>query len=82
MSNIVLSDIVASVSELKKHPMRLINQAQGNAIAILNRNKPVFYCVSPNMFEYLMDKIEDSELAKIIAERNSDEEIEVDINDL
>lgn len=82
MTHIILSDLIASVSELKKHPMQVFNQAKGRPVAILNRNQPVFYCVSPVMFEALIDKFEDAELASIIAERINEKEIEVDINDL
>lgn len=82
MSNVILSDLIASVSELKKHPMQVVNQAQGRPLAILNRNKPAFYCISPVMFEALLEKIEDEELVRIVAARSHEAEIEVDINDL
>jgi antitoxin StbD len=82
MTNIILSDLVSSISELKKHPMQVVDQACGRPVAILNRNKPVFYCVSPAMFESLMERIEDEELIKIINSRIGEPEIKVDINDL
>lgn len=82
MTHVILSDLIASVSELKKHPMRVINQAKGKPIAILNRNQPVFYCISPDIFELLMDKLEDEELLKIINARADEKEIKVNINDL
>ncbi|MCT4635972.1 MAG: type II toxin-antitoxin system Phd/YefM family antitoxin [Rickettsiales bacterium] len=82
MSSVVLSDLIASVSELKKHPMQVVSQAQGKPLAILNRNKPAFYCISPAMFEALIEKIEDEELIRLIQTRSGEQEIEVDINDL
>ena len=82
MTNTILSNLVASVSELKKHPMQVINEAKGEPIAILNRNQPVFYCISPDLFELLMDKFEDEELSQIIKTRSHENEIEVDIDDL
>ena len=34
----------ASVTELKKNPMAIVASGDGEAVAILNRNTPVFYC--------------------------------------
>ncbi len=41
----ILADISAGISELKKNPMSVIEQDEGLPIAILNRNKPVFYAI-------------------------------------
>ncbi|WP_439235199.1 hypothetical protein [Lonepinella koalarum] len=41
-------------------------------MAILNRNKPVFYCVSPELFAYLQDAIEDFELGITALARKAD----------
>ena len=78
----ILADISAGISELKKNPMAVISQGNGNPIAILNRNKPVFYAVPAEAYEELMDKLEDIELAKIVKERLGLPTIKVDINDL
>jgi antitoxin StbD len=82
MTGLILSDLIASVSELKKHPMQVVNQAKGKPVAILNRNQPVFYCISPQMFEFITEKLGDDELAEIIATRAHEKEIEVNIDDL
>ncbi len=82
MSDVILSDLITSVSELKKHPMQVINGTHGRPIAVLNRNKPAFYCISPALFEALIEKIEDEELAKIVQARSGEQEIEVNIDDL
>ncbi len=80
----VLSSCSASISELKKNPTALLNEAEGSPIAILNHNVPTAYLIPAETYEWLMDKLEDSELAQIIADRASekDEAIEVDINEL
>ena len=82
MTHVVLSDLIASVSELKKHPMQVINQAKGMPVAILNRNQPVFYCISPEVFEFIMEKLEEDELIEIISRRSREKEIEINVNDL
>ena len=78
----ILADVSAGISELKKNPMEVIRQGDGAPIAILNRNKPVFYAVPAEAFELLMDRLEDVELAAIVKERENQLEVEVDINDL
>ena len=51
-------------------------------MAVLNRNRPAFYCVPAEAYEALMDKLEDVELAAIVETRRDQEETEVDINEL
>lgn len=82
MSYEILSNMVTSISELKKNPMAVIKSAQGNALAILNHNKPVGYCVPPKIYEAMLDIIDDLELSKIIEKRSKEEAIEVDLNGL
>jgi antitoxin StbD len=80
----VLSSCSASISELKKNPTALLNEAEGSPIAILNHNVPVAYLIPAETYEWLMDKLEDSELALIVADRASekDKAIDVDIDEL
>ena len=78
----ILADNSTSISELKKNPMAVVEQADGFPVAVLNRNQPAFYCVPADAYELLMDKLEDVELASIVDERKGQPEIEVDIDDL
>lgn len=78
----ILADNTTSISELKKNPMAVVEQADGFPVAVLNRNQPAFYCVPAEAYEALMDKLEDLELAQIVESRMDQEEIEVSIDDL
>lgn len=82
MPSLVLTDTVASITELKTNPMATINAANGEPIAILNRNEPAFYCVPPHIYEYLIELADDEELAKIIEERQTEKSYPVDLADL
>lgn len=82
MAHLILTNVTASITELKKHPMATVKEAEGQPIAILNRNEPVFYCVPTKMFEAMMDVLEDAQLVQIVRDRAGEEEIKVDINDL
>ncbi|CSE07567.1 toxin-antitoxin (TA) system antitoxin [Vibrio cholerae] len=55
----VLANCSASISELKKNPTALLNEADGSAIAILNHNKPAAYLVPAETYEYLIDMLDD-----------------------
>ncbi|MCU8168254.1 antitoxin [Vibrio vulnificus] len=81
-TNRILTDLSVGVSELKKNPMAIMSESEGQAIAVLNRNKPVFYAVPADLFEEMMDLIEDQELTKIINSRKDEPRIKVDLNEL
>jgi len=80
----ILASFSASISELKKNPTALLNKAEGEPIAILNHNLPTAYLVPADVFERLMDKLEDYELGEIVKERQVEKHlaIEVSLNDL
>lgn len=82
MPSIVLTNTVASITELKTNPMATVNAAAGEPIAILNRNEPAFYCVPPHIYEYLIELADDVELAKLIEERAQEKSYAVDLADL
>ncbi|OOV87128.1 type II toxin-antitoxin system Phd/YefM family antitoxin [Oceanospirillum linum] len=80
----VLANCSASISELKKNPTALLNEADGAAIAILNHNKPTAYLVPADMYELLMEQLDDYELTKLVESRRGDlsEAVDVNIDDL
>ena len=84
MQNIrpILADNITSISELKKNPMAVVEQADGFPVAVLNRNKPEFYCIPADAYEAMLDKLEDIELAQIVKERMGQDEVEISIDDL
>ncbi|MDP3745371.1 MAG: plasmid stabilization protein [Methylotenera sp.] len=82
MSSLVLTEMTASVSELKRNPMGTVAAGDGFAVAILNRNEPAFYCVPARAYEALMDKIEDLELNALADARANEKIIKVNLNDL
>lgn len=65
----VLASCSVSISELKKNPSALIEQSEGQPIAILNHNKPTAYLVPAATYEALLEKIEDYQLGLIVNER-------------
>ncbi len=84
MANIVLAEVTASVSELKRNPMGTVAAGEGFPVVILNRNEPAFYCIPVEAYEALMEKLEDIELNALAEARMSDEKapVKVRLDDL
>ena len=62
--------------------MEVVKNGFGEAVAILNRNNPAFYCVPAEMYERLMDLIEDKELLKLAEEAQTEDTVKVSLDDL
>ena len=80
--NTILTQKTASVSELKRSFSSVLKQADNEAIAILSHNKAEAYLLPAELYENLMNYLEDLEDAKIIQERANGEFIEVSLDDL
>jgi len=82
MTHQIFSEVTASISELKKNPMAAVDSGEGFPIAVLNRNKPAFYCVPAEVYEAMLDRLDDQELVAIVNERSAEPSIRVDLNEL
>ncbi|MEF2154774.1 type II toxin-antitoxin system Phd/YefM family antitoxin [Luteimonas sp. FXH3W] len=82
MPHPVLSEIAASISELKTNPMKVVASGGGMPVAVLNRNAPAFYCVPADAYEALIEMLDDLDLAKIVKARQKEKSIAVSIDDL
>ncbi len=78
----VLTDVAASISELKANPMKVVASGGGMPIVVLNRNEPAFYCVPALAYEAMMELIDDMELLKVVKDRLSEESVKVSLNEL
>jgi antitoxin StbD len=82
MASVILADTAASISDLKKNPMSVVAQGEGFPVAILNRNRPAFYCVPAEVYEELMDKLEDIELNTIANSRIGQKRTRITLDEL
>jgi antitoxin StbD len=60
----ILADVGVSISDLKRNPTSVIEAARSQQVAILNRNKPVAYLVSPQVWEHILDVFHDRRLVR------------------
>lgn len=82
MPHAILADTAASISELKRDPMGTVAAGEGGAVAILNRNQPAFYCVPADVYEQMMEQLEDAELNAICDARADEVPIPVSLDEL
>lgn len=80
MPNIILSDISASVSELKKNPMATVSAGDRFPVAIFNRNQPAFYCVPAELYKKMLDALDDQELIKLVTECSNQKLLDADLD--
>lgn len=79
----ILAEVGISISDLKKNPAAAVRAARLQQVAVLNRNKPVAYIVSPAVWERLNDLLLDAQLERQAREElrdDSDAGIEVDLD--
>ena len=62
----------ASVSELKKNPSQLIEDAGGKPIVILNHNIATAYLVPAATFEKMLEHVDDLFLQSLVQKRLND----------
>ncbi len=84
MIETIHSGKTASVSEFKKNPQALIDAADGESIALLNRDKTTAYIVPPQIYERLLEIAEDMELGRIFEAREHEmaDAVEVSLDEL
>jgi len=86
MSNVskVMASLTASITDFKANPNAVIDQSEGEAIAILKSNAPCFYAVPPDLYESMFEAMEDLALLMQANARLSDgkKPIEVSLDEL
>jgi len=82
MTNFILSDRFAIVTELKKNLMLTVAAKEGFSMVISNSSEPVFYCVPERDCAPLMDYLEDLELNAIVDSRKGQATVRVSLDDL
>jgi len=81
----ILANYTASISELKKSPSSIIENANGESIAILNHNQPSAYLVPRETYEKMMEILDEYYLMQKVKERLNYKEsdlIEASIDEL
>ena len=81
----ILANYTTSISELKKSPSSIIENANGQSIAILNHNRASAYLVPSEVYEKMMDMLDEYYLIQEVKERlnyKDNELIEISLDEL
>ncbi len=78
----IYADLSVSMTEFKKNPTKVVRSADRKPVAVLNHNKPAFYMLPPELFEALLEELDDKALVELARQRLStkDDVIMVDID--
>jgi antitoxin StbD len=68
----ILAGLSASISELKKNPIALLQEAEGSPIIILSNDKPAAYLIPAETYEALLEQLEDYELGLLVKQRQDE----------
>lgn len=76
--------LTVSISEFKQNPGKVVEEAQGLPVAVLNHNRPAFYIVSPALMAKMAELHDDRQLESLVTTRlkSLDQAIEVNLDDL
>jgi antitoxin StbD len=87
----VHTNLTVSITEFKKNPNDVLEQAAGQPFVVLTNNKPSFYVLTPEVFEALGEEaIEEAlweveatpDLLDALEDVRNGNVVDVDINDL
>ncbi len=80
MTNIILCDVTASISELKNDPVAPPVPAAATRSRLLTATALFFYCVPAALYEQMLDELDEKDLVQMITERQNQPLREVDLN--
>jgi antitoxin StbD len=79
----IYADTTVSVTDLRKlNPSKILEQAGGHPVAILNHNKPEAYLLSAKAYEKILEALDDLELIGIAEKRRGGKTVKVKLEDL
>jgi len=79
----IYADTTISVTDLRKiNPSKILEQAGGNPVAILNHNKPEAYLLSAKAYEKIFDRLDDFALEEIVKKRLGGKTVRVSLDEL
>lgn len=78
----ILAPFTVSITDLRRNPNAVIDEADKAPVAVLNHNRATAYVISARAYEALMDRLEDAELADSVRKRRGGKTVKVTLDDL
>jgi len=77
-----LEGVTATLVELQRDPMGTLRKGHGQPVAVLIQKAPAFYVVPPEVYEALMEQLDDAELVRVVKSRLADPSEPVSLDEL
>ena len=71
-----------SMTDLRRNPSGILEDAGDMPVAVLNHNKPTAYLLSAKAYETLLERLEDAELTQVVKQRQGGKRVKVKLEDL
>jgi antitoxin StbD len=78
----IYADSTVNITELRRNPSSVIEEADNRPVAILNHNRPAAYLVPAEAFEAIIEALEDAELGEIVRQRRGGKTVKVSMDEL
>ncbi len=78
----IYAQTTVSMTDLRRNPSGILEDAGDAPVAVLNHNKPAAYLLSAKAYESLLDRLDDAELSKIVKRRQGGKRIKVTLDEL
>lgn len=78
----IYASITVSMTDLRRNPSAILQDAGDSPIAVLSHNKPAAYLLSARAYEALLERLEDAELTQIVKQRRGGKQVKVALEDL
>ena len=78
----VLADVAIGFDELTKNPTAIFKDALDGPVAVTNDDRVTAYIVAADLFESMMQRLDDFELAERVRARGAEVAVPVSLEDL
>lgn len=82
LTNAIYATATVSITELRRNPGAIIEEAGTSPVAVLNHNRATAYLVPAETFETMMEKLEDLDLAELVRTRRGGKTLKVSLDEL
>lgn len=81
-THFIYASTTVSMTDLRRNPSGILQDAGDSPVAVLNHNKPAAYLLSARAYEALLERLKDAGLTQIVKQRRGHKRVKVALEDL
>lgn len=82
VTNTIYARSTVSITDLRRNPGAVIDEAGILPVAVLNHNRATAYLVPAETFEAMIEKLEEMELVELVRRRRGGDTVKVTLDEL